>query len=218
MTPKMWAKWKDYRLYENPDDLIELFEMLEEQEYVPGSIKTPSSFKPAMMKYSDRESKRFAEAATQSYVTTHNLHGSIARIFNTYGPKMAFDDGRVVTNFIHQAITNQDITIFGDGSQTRSFSFIEDTLDGIMKILNHESSDVFNIGNDYEITINDLANKVIHLTKSNSKIINKDLPIDDPKQRKPDLSKARKILGYEPKYDLETGLKETISWFQENYK
>ena len=131
---------------------------------------------------------------------------------------MAFDDGRVVTNFIHQAITNQDITIFGDGSQTRSFSFIEDTLEGILKILNHESSDVFNIGNDYEITINDLANKIIHLTKSNSKIINKDLPIDDPKQRKPDLSKARKILGYEPKYDLETGLKETIGWFQENYK
>ena len=164
------------------------------------------------------ESKRFAEAATQSYVTTHNLHGSIARIFNTYGPKMAFDDGRVVTNFIHQAINNQDITIFGDGSQTRSFSFIEDTLEGILKILNHESSDVFNIGNDYEITINDLANKIIHLTKSNSKIINKDLPKDDPKQRKPDLSKARKILGYEPKYDLETGLKETIGWFKENYK
>ena len=131
---------------------------------------------------------------------------------------MAFDDGRVVTNFIHQAINNQDITIFGDGSQTRSFSFIEDTLDGILKILNHESPDVFNIGNDHEITINDLANKIIDLTKSNSKLINKDLPIDDPKQRKPDLSKARKILGYEPKYDLETGLKETISWFQENYK
>ena len=139
--------------------------------------------------------QKICRSTTQSYVTTHNLHGSIARIFNTYGPKMAFDDGRVVTNFIHQAINNQDITIFGDGSQTRSFSFIEDTLEGILKILNHESSDVFNIGNDYEITINDLANKIIHLTKSNSKIINKDLPIDDPKQRKPDLSKARKILG-----------------------
>ncbi len=164
------------------------------------------------------ESKRFAEAATQSYISTHNLHGSIARIFNTYGPRMAFDDGRVVTNFIYQALNNQDITIFGDGSQTRSFSFIEDTLEGILKILDYETSDVFNIGNDHEIKIIELANKIIDLTNSNSKIVNKDLPIDDPKQRKPDLSKAKKLLKYETKYDLETGLLKTISWFKKNYK
>ena len=131
---------------------------------------------------------------------------------------MAFDDGRVVTNFIHQALNNQDITIFGDGSQTRSFSFIEDTLEGILKILDYETSDVFNIGNDHEIKIIELANKIIDLTNSNSKIVNKDLPIDDPKQRKPDLSKAKKLLKYETKYDLETGLLETISWFKKNYK
>ena len=110
---------------------------------------------------------------------------------------MAFDDGRVVTNFIHQALNNQDITIFGDGSQTRSFSFIEDTLEGILKILDYETSDVFNIGNDHEIKIIELANKIIDLTNSNSKIVNKDLPIDDPKHRKPDLSKAKTI-----KYEL----------------
>lgn len=164
------------------------------------------------------ESKRFAESATQAYTTTHNLRSGIARIFNTYGPNMAFDDGRVVSNFIYQALDNQDITIFGNGSQTRSFSFIEDTLSGIIKIINYENSDVFNIGNEDEITINELAKKIIKITKSNSKIINLDLPTDDPKQRKPDLSKAKTILDYNPIHKLEDGLEITIKWFIENYK
>jgi len=131
---------------------------------------------------------------------------------------MAFDDGRVVSNFIYQALNNQDITIFGNGSQTRSFSFIEDTLLGIIKIINYEHSDVFNIGNEDEITINELAKKIIKITKSKSKIINLDLPTDDPKQRKPDLSKANTILNYNPIHKLEDGLEITIRWFKENYK
>ena len=109
-------------------------------------------------------------------------------------------------------------TIFGNGSQTRSFSFIEDTLSGIIKIINHENSDVFNIGNEDEITIYELANKIIKITKSKSKIINLDLPTDDPKQRKPDLSKAKTILNYNPIHKLEDGLEITIRWFKENYK
>ena len=112
----------------------------------------------------------------------------------------------------------KDITIFGNGSQTRSFSFIEDTLSGIIKIINYENSDVFNIGNDDEITINDLAKKIIKITKSKSKIINLDLPTDDPKQRKPDLSKAKTILNYNPIHKLEDGLEITVRWFKENYK
>ena len=183
-----------------------------QSEDYEGSVNTSS------IRACYNEGKRIAETLCFDFNRIYNLDIRIARIFNAYGPRMASKDGRVISNFIVQALRGEEITIYGDGSQTRSFSFIEDTLEGILKILNHESSDVFNIGNDYEITINDLANKIIYLTRSNSKIINKDLPIDDPKQRKPDLSKARKILGYEPKYDLETGLKETINWFQENYK
>ena len=112
----------------------------------------------------------------------------------------------------------QEITIFGNGSQTRSFSFIEDTLLGIIKIINYEHSDVFNIGNEDEITINELAKKIIKITKSKSKIINLDLPTDDPKQRKPDLSKAKTILNYNPIHKLEDGLEVTVRWFKENYK
>ena len=164
------------------------------------------------------ESKRFAESATQSYVTTHGLVGNIARIFNTYGPNMQIDDGRVVTNFIYQALNNRDITIYGKGIQTRSFSYIDDTLEGILKIIHNKESDVFNIGNDNEITINYLAEKIIELTNSKSKIVFLELPENDPKQRKPDLTKARKLLSYEPKISLDEGLKLTIDWISKNYK
>ena len=164
------------------------------------------------------ESKRFAESATQSYVTTHGLTGNIARIFNTYGPNMQIDDGRVVTNFIYQSLNNKNITIYGDGKQTRSFSYIEDTLDGILKVMHNEKSDVFNIGNDNEITISYLAEKIINLTNSNSKIVYHELPENDPKQRKPDLTKAREILNYEPKISLDSGLKLTIDWIAKTYK
>ena len=164
------------------------------------------------------ESKRFAESATHSYITTHNLNGSIARIFNTYGPNMQIDDGRVVTNFIYQALKGKEITIYGNGEQTRSFSYIDDTLDGILKIIHNEGSDVFNIGNDNEVTIKYLAEKIIELTNSNSKIVYHELPINDPKQRKPDLTKAKELLNYKPKTSLEDGLKLTIDWISANYK
>ena len=164
------------------------------------------------------ESKRFAESAVHSYVTTHNLIGNIARIFNTYGPNMQIDDGRVVTNFIYQALNNKNITIYGQGEQTRSFSYIEDTLDGILKIMDNETSNVFNIGNDNEVTISYLANKIIELTNSNSEIVFLELPENDPKPRKPDLNKARTQLNYEPKYSLDEGLKLTIDWIAKNYK
>ena len=164
------------------------------------------------------ESKRFSESATQAYITSHGLKANIARIFNTYGPNMVFNDGRVVTNFIYQAINDKDITIYGDGTQTRSFSYIDDTINGIVKILNYKSPDVFNIGNDEEVTIKDLAKKIISITGSKSKIKFLDLPQDDPKQRKPDLSKAEKLLDYTPSITLDEGLKKTIEWFSERYK
>ena len=158
------------------------------------------------------EAKRFAEAATATYSRTYNLQTKIVRIFNTYGPRMQLNDGRVVTNFIVQALNGKDITIYGDGSQTRSFSYVQDTVNGIVALMESEHNEVFNIGNPIEITINELASKIIELTNSNSKLINKDLPQDDPKQRKPDISKAKTLLNWEPKVRLEDGLTKTIDW------
>ena len=161
------------------------------------------------------ESKRFAEAATQAYITEYSVNATIIRIFNTYGPNMQLNDGRVVTNFIKQALNNEDITVYGDGQQTRSFSYIEDTVNGLMKALYYEKSDIFNIGNNNEITINELAEYIIQLTNSKSNIINKSLPKDDPMQRKPDLTKSQSILGYRPQIDLEEGLLKTINWVKQ---
>jgi len=158
------------------------------------------------------EAKRFAEAATATYSRTYNLQTKIVRIFNTYGPRMQLNDGRVVTNFIVQALNGKDITIYGDGSQTRSFSYVQDTVNGIVSLMESEHNDVFNIGNPTEITINELASKIIEITNSNSKLINKDLPQDDPKQRKPDITKAKTMLNWEPKVKLEDGLTKTIEW------
>ena len=158
------------------------------------------------------ESKRFAEAATQAYITRYSVNATIVRIFNTYGPYMQLDDGRVVTNFIVQALNNKDITVYGNGKQTRSFSYIDDTVRGLLKGLYYEKSDIFNIGNDNEITILELAKNIIKLTNSNSNIVNKPLPKDDPMQRKPDLKKSQSILGYKTKIDLEEGLLKTIDW------
>ena len=158
------------------------------------------------------EAKRFAEAATATYSRTYNLKTKVVRIFNTYGPRMQLNDGRVVTNFIVQALKGQDITVYGDGSQTRSFSYVQDTVNGIVSLMESEHNDVFNIGNPNEITINELASKIIEITNSNSKLINKDLPQDDPKQRKPDITKARTMLNWEPKVNLEDGLTKTIDW------
>ena len=158
------------------------------------------------------EAKRFAEAATATYSRTYNLKTKVVRIFNTYGPRMKLNDGRVVTNFIVQALKGQDITVYGDGSQTRSFSYVQDTVNGIVSLMESNHNDVFNIGNPTEITINELASKIIEITNSNSKLINKDLPQDDPKQRKPDITKAKTLLNWEPKVKLEDGLTKTIDW------
>lgn len=160
------------------------------------------------------EAKRFAEAATATYSRTYGIKTKIVRIFNTYGPRMQLNDGRVVTNFIVQALKNQDITVYGDGSQTRSFSYVEDTVNGIISMMKSKHYEVFNIGNPTEITINQLANYIIQLTNSNSKLINKNLPMDDPKQRKPDISKAKELLNWEPKIKLEEGLIKTINWVE----
>ena len=158
------------------------------------------------------EAKRFAEAATATYSRTYNLQTKVVRIFNTYGPRMQLNDGRVVTNFIVQALKGEDITVYGDGSQTRSFSYVQDTVNGIVSLMESEHNDVFNIGNPTEITINELASKIIEIINSNSKLINKDLPQDDPKQRKPDITKAKTLLNWEPKVKLEDGLTKTIDW------
>ena len=162
------------------------------------------------------ESKRFAEAATQAYITEYKLNAKIVRIFNTYGPNMKLDDGRVVTNFIVQALKNKDITVFGKGLQTRSFSYVDDTVNGIMLASSYKEPDIFNIGNDNEITINQLAQTIIDITNTKSKIIYKDLPKDDPLQRKPDLSKSKELLNYKPVIGLEKGLEKTVEWVKKN--
>ena len=160
------------------------------------------------------EAKRFAEAATATYARSYNIKTKIIRIFNTYGPNMQLNDGRVVTNLIVQALNNQDLTIYGDGSQTRSFSYVSDTVAGIIAMMNSEHYEVFNIGNPYEMTVKELAETILKLTDSSSKIIFKPLPNDDPQQRRPDITKAREKLHWEPKIDLETGLNTTIEWIK----
>ena len=160
------------------------------------------------------EAKRFAEAAVATYSRSYDLKTKIVRIFNTYGPRMQLNDGRVVTNFIVQALKNENITIYGDGSQTRSFSYVEDTVAGIISLMNSSEYDVFNIGNPNEMTVGQLAEKIIELTDSASKIKYLELPNDDPKQRKPDITKAKTKLNWEPKVNLEDGLTKTIKWVE----
>ena len=160
------------------------------------------------------EAKRFAEAAVSSYNRIYDLDTRILRLFNTYGPKMKINDGRVVTNFIYQAITGNDITIYGQGNQTRSFCYIDDTVSGILKAMESNNSEVFNIGNPNEITILQLAEKIIELTNSKSEIKFVKLPEDDPMQRKPDISKANNKLNWFPEVSLEDGLKKTIEWVE----
>jgi dTDP-glucose 4,6-dehydratase len=160
------------------------------------------------------EAKRFAEAAVATYSRSYDLKTKIVRIFNTYGPRMQLNDGRVVTNFIVQALKNENITIYGDGSQTRSFSYVEDTVAGIISLMNSSEYDVFNIGNPNEMTVGQLAEKIIELTDSKSEIKYLELPNDDPKQRKPDITKAKTKLNWEPKVNLEDGLTKTIKWVE----
>ena len=147
------------------------------------------------------------------YKRKHNLNIKIVRIFNTYGPHMTKNDGRVISNFILQALNNQNITIYGDGSQTRSFQFVDDLITGLLKMMNSDFVGPVNLGNSVELSIKNLANKVIKLTNSSSNIIFKELPQDDPKRRRPDISLASSRLSWAPKTDLETGLRKTINYF-----
>ncbi|HSI84049.1 MAG: UDP-glucuronic acid decarboxylase family protein [Candidatus Methylacidiphilales bacterium] len=160
------------------------------------------------------EAKRFAEAMTMAYHRYHKVDTKIVRIFNTYGPRMRLKDGRVVPAFVGQALRGDAITIFGDGSQTRSFCFCSDLIDGIFRLSQSDYHDPVNIGNPTELTIKEFAERIVRLTGSASTVTYQSLPVDDPKQRRPDITRARNILGWEPKVDLETGLKLTIEWFK----
>ena len=160
------------------------------------------------------EAKRFQEAITMAYHTYHGLETRIVRIFNTFGPRMRLDDGRVLPAFISQALRGEDLTAFGDGSQTRSFCYVDDLVDGIYRLLMSDYHFPVNIGNPDEITINEFAEEIIRLTGSKSKIIYKPLPKDDPKQRKPNITKAKEILGWSPKYTRAEGLKPTLDYFK----
>ena len=160
------------------------------------------------------ESKRFAEALTMAYHRQHNIPTRIVRIFNTYGPRMRRNDGRVVPAFISQALTNQPITIFGDGKQTRSFCYFSDLIEGIYRLMMSETSDPVNIGNPHELTMLQFAQEIIAATGSKSKIVHKPLPQDDPKQRRPDITRAQTLLEWEPKVPLAEGLKSTIEYFR----
>jgi dTDP-glucose 4,6-dehydratase len=160
------------------------------------------------------EAKRFAEAMTVAYHRFHNLDAKIVRIFNTYGPRMRVKDGRAVPAFISQALRNEDVTIFGDGTQTRSFTYITDLVDGIIKLMLSDVNDPVNIGNPRETTIEEIAKIIIKMTGATSKIVYHPLPVDDPKIRQPDITRARALLKWEPKVSLEEGLVKTIDYFR----
>jgi dTDP-glucose 4,6-dehydratase len=160
------------------------------------------------------EAKRFAEAITMAYHRHHALDTKIVRIFNTYGPRMRLKDGRVVPAFISQALNQEPVTVFGDGSQTRSFCYVSDLIEGIFRLAMTDYHEPVNIGNPREMTILEFADKILQFTRSKSQIIKKPLPEDDPKVRRPDISRARKLLGWEPKVDFESGIRETISYFR----
>ena len=160
------------------------------------------------------EAKRFAEAITMAYHRYHGLDTKIVRIFNTYGPRMRVSDGRAVPTFIPQALRGEDITVFGDGQQTRSFTYITDLVDGIIRLMASDVHEPVNIGNPHELTIEEIARTIIRMTGSSSRLVYRDLPVDDPKVRKPDITRARTLLGWEPKVDLERGLGQTIAYFR----
>ncbi len=160
------------------------------------------------------EAKRFQEAMTMAYHTFHGVETRIVRIFNTYGPRMRLNDGRVLPAFIGQALRGEDLTVFGDGSQTRSFCYVNDLVEGICRLLNSDYEQPVNIGNPSEISISQFAEEIIQLTGTSQKVIYKDLPVDDPKQRKPDITLAKNILDWEPKVSRKEGLKITYDYFK----
>lgn len=164
------------------------------------------------------EAKRFAEAITMAYHRTHAVNTKIVRIFNTYGPRMRLNDGRAIPNFLKQALTGKDLTIYGEGSQTRSFCFVSDLIEGIFRLLNSDQNDPINIGNPNEMTVKEMAEKILQATGSKSKIVHVPLPEDDPKIRQPDITRARKYLNWEPAVSLDEGLQSTLEYFKEQLR
>jgi dTDP-glucose 4,6-dehydratase len=160
------------------------------------------------------EAKRFAEAMTVAYHRYHGLDTKIVRIFNTYGPRMRVNDGRAVPAFISQALRNEDVTVFGDGSQTRSFTYITDLVDGILRLMHSDANDPVNIGNPQELSLAELARTIIQMCGSTSQVVYRPLPTDDPKVRRPDITRAKAVLGWEPKVALNEGLTSTIDYFR----
>ena len=160
------------------------------------------------------EAKRFAEALTMAYHRAHGIDTKIARIFNTYGPRMRLDDGRVLPQFMTQALRGEEITVFGDGSQTRSFTYVDDLIEGITRLLESDEHLPTNIGSPDEVTVMEFAREIARLTGSKSRIVTKPLPEDDPRRRRPDISKAKKLLGWEPKVPRAEGLKTTLDYFR----
>ncbi len=160
------------------------------------------------------EAKRFAEAMTVAYHRYHRVDAKIVRIFNTYGPRMRVRDGRAVPNFIGQALKGEDVTVYGDGSQTRSLCYVSDLVDGVIRLMLSDANDPVNIGNPQELTIEQIARTILRLTGSSSRIVHRDLPVDDPKVRKPDITRATEILAWSPKVPLEEGLGRTIEYFR----
>ena len=160
------------------------------------------------------EAKRFQESITMAYHRFHGLETRIVRIFNTYGPRMRLNDGRVIPAFMGQALRGEDLTVFGDGLQTRSFCYVDDQVEGIYKLLLSDYSYPVNIGNPNEITIKDFAEEIINLTQTNQKIVYRDLPADDPLQRQPDISLAKKLLNWEPKINRKEGMVKTFNYFK----
>ncbi|MGH7313543.1 MAG: UDP-glucuronic acid decarboxylase family protein [Candidatus Rokuibacteriota bacterium] len=160
------------------------------------------------------EAKRFAEALTMAYHRTHGIDTRIARIFNCHGPRMRLNDGRAIPAFVTQALTGQPLTVFGDGSQTRSFQYIDDLVEGIWRLMQAAVNEPVNLGNPQEMTLLELAKRILRLTASHSEIVFRPLPEDDPKVRQPDITRARTLLGWEPRVDTEEGLRLTIDWFR----
>ena len=160
------------------------------------------------------EAKRFAEAITMAYHRTHGVNTKIVRIFNTYGPRMRINDGRAIPNFLKQALTGEDLTIYGNGSQTRSFCYVSDLVEGIYRLLMSDQHEPVNIGNPIEMTIQQMADKILQATQSQSKIVQVPLPEDDPKTRQPNITLAKKLLDWEPKVSLDEGLESTLEYFK----
>ena len=174
----------------------------------------PGNVDPVVPRGVYDEAKRFGEAITMAYHRTHGLQTRIARIFNTYGPRMRLDDGRALPNFMVQALRGEDITVYGNGTQTRSFCYVDDLIEGIKKLLYSDEAEPINLGNPEEITILNFAKEIIALTGSKSRIVFKSLPDNDPKVRQPDITKAKTILGWEPRVSRQEGLRRTLQYFK----